>query len=72
MLCPGLGDNLFLTLQRSNDQITERLDRLISQIKEIQKPYMYGENPADVLLVRSHPHYSIYSISPALPTSANR
>ncbi|KAH8591855.1 putative phosphoglycerate mutase [Bisporella sp. PMI_857] len=35
----------------SRHQITERLDRLISQIKEIQQPYMHGEKPADVLLV---------------------
>ncbi|KAF2415859.1 putative phosphoglycerate mutase [Tothia fuscella] len=35
----------------SRHQITERLDRLISQIKEIQQPYMHGEKPVDVLLV---------------------
>ncbi|KAF2125638.1 putative phosphoglycerate mutase [Dothidotthia symphoricarpi CBS 119687] len=35
----------------SKQQVTGRLDRLISQIKEIQKPYMRGEKPADVLLV---------------------
>lgn len=33
------------------EQITERLDRLVSQIKEIQKPNMRGEKPSDVLLV---------------------
>ncbi|TAQ84470.1 hypothetical protein B7494_g7215 [Chlorociboria aeruginascens] len=32
-------------------EITERLDRLISQIRVIQQPYMHGEKPADVLLV---------------------
>ncbi|KAL2194969.1 putative phosphoglycerate mutase [Corynascus similis CBS 632.67] len=35
----------------SMQQVTERLDRLISQIRLIQKPYMNGEKPADVLLV---------------------
>ena len=34
------------------DQIAERLDRLISQIRDIQRPYMKGEKPVDVLLVR--------------------
>ncbi|KAL5436034.1 hypothetical protein PMIN06_010955 [Paraphaeosphaeria minitans] len=32
----------------SRQQVTERLDGLISQIKEIQKPYMHGEKPVDV------------------------
>lgn len=36
----------------SMKQVTERLDRLISQIREIQSPYMKGEKPVDVLLVR--------------------
>ncbi|KAF2624874.1 putative phosphoglycerate mutase [Macroventuria anomochaeta] len=35
----------------SSQQVTERLDKLILQIKEIQKPYMRGEKPADVLVV---------------------
>ncbi|KAK5633443.1 hypothetical protein RRF57_009157 [Xylaria bambusicola] len=35
----------------SRQQVTERLDRLISQIRDIQKPYMNGEKPVDVLLV---------------------
>lgn len=35
----------------SRQQVTERLDRLISQIKEIQRPYMNGEKPVDVLFV---------------------
>lgn len=32
-------------------QATERLDRLVSEIRSIQRPNMNGENPADVLLV---------------------
>ncbi|KAI0513310.1 putative phosphoglycerate mutase [Xylaria bambusicola] len=32
----------------SRQQVTERLDRLILQIQDIQKPYMNGEKPADV------------------------
>ncbi|KAL9129379.1 MAG: hypothetical protein Q9217_002143 [Psora testacea] len=35
----------------SRQQVTERLDRLILQIKEIQKPYMRGEKPVDVLVL---------------------
>ncbi|KAL2166387.1 hypothetical protein VTG60DRAFT_2816 [Thermothelomyces hinnuleus] len=35
----------------SMQQVSERLDRLISQIREIQRPYMNGEKPTDVLLV---------------------
>jgi hypothetical protein len=37
------------------EQVNERLDRLISQIREIQRPYMKGEKPVDVLLVRFLP-----------------
>lgn len=36
---------------RSIDEVTERLDRLVSRIREIQRPYMRGECPADVVLV---------------------
>lgn len=60
--CPILGNDFFLTLQRSRAQITERLDRLILQIKEIQQPYMHGEEPADILLVRFCPYYLAYSL----------
>ncbi|KAL4983894.1 histidine phosphatase superfamily [Aspergillus falconensis] len=35
----------------SSEEVTERLDRLISQIKDIQRPYINGKEPADVLLV---------------------
>lgn len=37
--------------QRSMHQVTQRLDRLVSRIRDIQKPSMKGEEPADVLLV---------------------
>ncbi|KAL2281227.1 hypothetical protein FJTKL_11674 [Diaporthe vaccinii] len=35
----------------SMQQVRQRLDRLISRIRDIQKPSMKGEKPADVLLV---------------------
>ncbi|KAH9225586.1 hypothetical protein K456DRAFT_59418 [Colletotrichum gloeosporioides 23] len=35
----------------SKDQITERLDRIIKEIRDIQCPLMNGGEPADVLLV---------------------
>ena len=44
---------------RSADQVTERLDRLIAQIREIQAPYMHGEKPADVVVV-----YPLYCWAP--------
>jgi hypothetical protein len=72
MLCPVLGDDLFLMPKRSRQQITERLDRLISEIKKIQQPYMHGEEDADVILVCSRAHCSIYFDPLALPTAANR
>ncbi|RVD88796.1 uncharacterized protein DFL_002970 [Arthrobotrys flagrans] len=39
----------------SAQQVTERLDRLISEIREIQEPCMNGEGSADVVLV-AHGH----------------
>ena len=36
---------------RSSEQVTKRLDRLITKIKEHQQPYMNGEKPTDVVLV---------------------
>lgn len=41
----------YMRLARSAQQVAERLDRLIAQIREIQAPYMHGEKPADVVLV---------------------
>ncbi|CAG8954640.1 hypothetical protein HYFRA_00004560 [Hymenoscyphus fraxineus] len=35
----------------SAKQVEERLDRLITKIRDIQRPYMNGERPADILLV---------------------
>ncbi|CAG8970813.1 hypothetical protein HYALB_00001600 [Hymenoscyphus albidus] len=35
----------------SAKQVEERLDRLISKIRDIQRPHMNGERPADILLV---------------------
>ncbi|KAF2138270.1 uncharacterized protein K452DRAFT_234340 [Aplosporella prunicola CBS 121167] len=39
----------------SAQQVTDRLDALIKQIREIQAPNMHGEKPADVVLV-AHGH----------------
>lgn len=36
---------------RSPQQVTERLDRLIAKIRDIQRPHMKGEKPADVVVV---------------------
>ena len=36
---------------RSAQQVTERLDRLIFNIRDIQRMYMSGEKPVDVVLV---------------------
>ena len=52
-------------------QVTERLDRLISHIKEIQKPHMLGEKPVDIVLVRlsslsSSAHILVSLVSPQL------
>lgn len=38
-------------LYRSADMVTQRLDRLIQQIRTIQQPHMDGSKPADVVLV---------------------
>ncbi|KAF3903126.1 hypothetical protein ABW21_db0205684 [Orbilia brochopaga] len=35
----------------SAEKVTDRLDRLISKIRDIQMPYINGEKPADVVLV---------------------
>ncbi|KAF2155368.1 phosphoglycerate mutase-like protein [Myriangium duriaei CBS 260.36] len=35
----------------SVQQVTDRLDKFISRIKDIQKPYMHGTRPADIVIV---------------------
>ncbi|KAL8854968.1 MAG: hypothetical protein Q9221_000164 [Calogaya cf. arnoldii] len=35
----------------SADQVAQRLDRFVAQIRKIQAPYMNGEKPVDVVLV---------------------
>lgn len=47
---------------RSIKKVEERLDRLISKIHEIQRPYMNGEIPADLLLVYVTSHIHLASI----------
>lgn len=49
------GDYEGLLVGESAQQVTERLDRLISEIREIQEPCMNGEGSADVVLV-AHGH----------------
>ncbi|OTB05570.1 hypothetical protein M426DRAFT_319832 [Hypoxylon sp. CI-4A] len=39
----------------SAQQVTERLDRLISEIRDIHRPHMTGDHPVDVMLV-AHGH----------------
>jgi broad specificity phosphatase PhoE len=36
---------------RSPQQVIERLDKLIAKIRDIQRPHMNGEKPADVVVV---------------------
>ncbi|OHF04543.1 hypothetical protein CORC01_00014 [Colletotrichum orchidophilum] len=38
-------------MAESKQQVTKRVDKVISQICAIQHPYMNGEGPADVLVV---------------------
>ena len=45
-------DGLMLTVDRSKADIEERLDRLIGEIKELQKPYMESGGNGDIVLVR--------------------
>jgi hypothetical protein len=54
MFCPSpvIFIDYLLIASRLPHEVTKRLDKLILQIREIQKPYMLGEEPADVLLVR--------------------
>ena len=51
-------------IHRSMQQISERLDRLILQIREIHRPRMNGGKPSDVLLVRLRLHHPFRSFSP--------
>ncbi len=36
---------------RTPQQVSDRLDELITKIHKLQSPYMHGEKPADVMLV---------------------
>lgn len=57
---------------RSPQQVTKRLDHLIAQIREIQAPYMYGEKPAEVVLVQPTLLGLYFSISAKLTLNAGR
>jgi hypothetical protein len=50
-------------------QVTERLDKLILQIKKIQEPYMLEEKPVDIVLVRFSSLSSPVGEHPCLPYS---
>ncbi|POS86091.1 hypothetical protein EPUL_001035 [Erysiphe pulchra] len=39
----------------SPEEVTHRLDEMIDQIKDIQRPYMHGEDSADIVLI-AHGH----------------
>ena len=43
---------------RSMQQVTDRLDRLISAIKDVQRPHMEGGKQANVVLVCQSIWYS--------------
>ena len=40
-----------ITLHRSAQQVTDRLDELIRHIRKLQRPSMRGGKPADIVLV---------------------
>lgn len=48
---------LISSVYRSAELVTERLDKLIQQIRIIQEPHMDGSKPVDVVLVGFR-HYS--------------
>jgi probable phosphoglycerate mutase len=65
-----------LPVYRSMPQMNERVGRLISEIRDIQRPHMNGDESADVLLVRSFLHLPsksrVFSSSyPPIPCSAS-
>lgn len=41
----------WLIESRSAEQVTARLDRLVGKIHDIQRDYMHGEKPRDVVVV---------------------
>lgn len=49
----GLDESMDWNIWRDGcaEMVTERLDRLIHQIRETQKPHMDGSKPVDVVLV---------------------
>lgn len=49
---------ILLMSTRSPQQVSERLDRLILEIKKIQEPCMRGEAPANVLIVSEFLHHT--------------
>lgn len=61
-----------LTRNRTPQQVTTRLDALIQKIHKIQAPYMHGEKPVDIMLVRplnppSHPQQIFFLTTPTRP-----
>jgi hypothetical protein len=41
-----------LSIDRSPQQVMERLDRLIAKIRDLQRPHMDGSKAVDVVVVR--------------------
>lgn len=48
-------------ITRSSQEVTERLDRVIGMIRNTQRPYMHGEKPVDIVLVRLRFHFAAAS-----------
>ena len=48
-------------------QVTERLAKVISEIREIQRPGMNGQQPADVLLVGCLFRFASYKLASSVP-----
>lgn len=44
-----------LTIYRSPEEVTDRIDNLIQEIRSIHRGNMHGENPCDIILV-AHGH----------------
>lgn len=49
----GWEEILTMCVSRSPEQVSQRMDELIKKIREIQRPCMNGQKPADVVVVSS-------------------
>jgi hypothetical protein len=53
-VCEGAWTELTRMCDRTPQQVTERLDRLIKEIREVQRPHMDGSKAVDVVVVGAH------------------